>query len=202
MLITSPSTSSRERPASASAALNAWTASRMGLSGVLVTKGLVPTPMMAARSRIPFTVRSSAFGEKRLAQLHFLHLARRRYGKLRALGQAEHVRHLEGGQPLPAVDTQRLSRDVAAFFEHHDRGEDFFTPGVRDADHVGLLDVGVAEENFLHLERRHVDAARLHHLLHAAAEAQPPVVVEGAEVAAAEESVRVEGGCVLVGILV
>src|SRR2546428_6977515 len=47
------------------------------------------------------------------------------------------------------------------------RSHRLLLPGVGDPDDVRLLDRGVAEQDLLHLERRHVDAARLDHLLHA-----------------------------------
>src|SRR5207253_898214 len=64
---------------------------------------------------------------------------------------------------------------------------------IGDADHVGLLDRGMAQQHGLHLERGHVDAARLDHLLQPSAEAHPPVVADEAEIAGDEVPPGVEG---------
>src|SRR4029453_11795720 len=81
-------------------------------------------------------------------------------------------------------------------------GQDLLAARVGQADRVRLLAGGMAEQDLLDLERRHVDPTALDHLLDAAAEPEPPVVADETEVAGDQKAVGVEGGGVDVGVLV
>src|SRR3990172_4563727 len=107
---------------------------------------------------------------------------------------------LEGGQGLAAEGPQLAGGSGPPLLQHHHRGQRLLLARVGHADHVGLLDGGVAEEDLLDLEGGDVEAARLHHVLDATVEAETAVGVEPAEVAGEEEAVGVEGGRVLLGV--
>src|SRR5213594_3856843 len=122
MLMARPSTSFRSTPPSASALLNAWAASRMGVSVGAFEKRLC--------RRRRWRCGCGWSSREEVAQLHLLHLARGGDGQLRALGEAKNMRHLEAGQPLAAEDAQRLGRDVASLLQHDDGGQDLLTPRI------------------------------------------------------------------------
>src|SRR5262249_56412272 len=104
---------------------------------------------------------------------------------------AELLGHLERGERLSAERAQRLGRSVVAVAQDDDRGEDLFLARVRQADDVRLLHGRMAEQDFLDLQRGDIDPAGLHHLLDPAAEAEPAIVAEGAEIAGDQKAVGV-----------
>ena len=61
--------------------------------------------------------------------------------------------------------------------------------GVLDADHRGVCDRGVGEEQLLDLAREHVLAAGDDHLVVAAVDEEPPGGIEVADVAGREQAV-------------
>ena len=71
---------------------------------------------------------------------------------------------------------------------------------IRQADHVGKLDLRRLGQHRLHLRRRDVDAAGLDHLLEPPAEVEEALLVQQPEVAGAEPAVA-EGLRVLRGVL-
>jgi hypothetical protein len=97
---------------------------------------------------------------------------------------------------------QRGGLDAVAHLRHHHRDQDLLLARVGDADHVGLLDITVAQEDLLDLQRGHVDPPGLDHLLDAAAEAQAPVGPDEPEIAGEQEALRVEGRRVALRVLV
>jgi len=115
---------------------------------------------------------------------------------------AQTLRHLERGERRLAEGAERLRPGLAAVVEDDDGGEDLFLSRIRESDDVRLLDGGMAEQHLLHLERRDVDPAGLHHLLDPAAEPEPAVVADRAEIARDQEALGVEGRRVLLRVLV
>ncbi len=84
------------------------------------------------------------------------------------------------------VGAGRPSRPGASDDERH---ADLAEPLVGDADHRGLLDVGMAQQRVLDLGRVGVEAADDEHVLRPADDAQAPGVVDHAEVAGAQPAV-------------
>ena len=121
--------------------------------------------------------------EELLPEAELLHLARRH----RPLGhEADVARDLEAGD-LPAAELdQLLLVGLAAVRELDERGGDLLQARVGDADDLRDLHRRMRGEVRLDLDRRHVLASDLEHVLEATEERQPPVVVEPAEVAGVE----------------
>ena len=122
-----------------------------------------------------------------LAQDVLLHLAggvqRQRVDDL---DRARHlvVRHLLAAPP---DDAGRIGGPTRA--QHDERHTDLAQPLVGDADHRGLLNVGVAKQRVLDLGRVGVEAAHDEHVLRPADDAQAAALVDHAEVAGAQPAV-------------
>src|SRR5262245_55113719 len=117
-------------------------------------------------------------GGEDLGEAELLHLAGRGDRKVGSLDEAELLRHLEGREGVLAESAQRLGLDGVAVLQHDGGGDDLLLARIRQADHVRLLDGGMAQEHLLDLERRDVDPARLDYLLDPAAKPQPAVVAD------------------------
>src|SRR5215207_9522295 len=97
--------------------------------------------------------------------------------------QTVFARALEAGDVVEAQAVElRLRHRRAGLCD--DEGDDLLAPiGVRQADHRGLDQFGVAQQHLLDLARVDVATARDDHVLRAVAQRQEAVLVEAAEIA-------------------
>jgi hypothetical protein len=83
----------------------------------------------------------------------------------------------------------------------HDKGDDLLASiGVRAADNRDLDEVGMTQQDLLHLARIYVAAAADDHVLGAVAQGQKPLLVKAAQIAgvqpAASQGFLAEGACI------
>src|SRR5215204_1534130 len=116
------------------------------------------------------------------------HLAGRISGQ-RLVAQLDVLGHLEVGETLRAVGAEVLGRRGRVGLELHHRLDLLAEHLVRDADDGGVDDVGMLEEGLLDLDAVHVLATPDDHVLRPVDEVEEPVLVEAADVAAAEPAV-------------
>src|SRR6266849_6482891 len=153
----------------------------------------------ARASRSSRTSQPSLSSHELLPEPRLVNLAGRRARKLLGLAEDEPGRDLVAGEPLAAEGDDRPRVGPRGWVKLQHRDHDLVLVTVGNADHVRLLDARMLEEDALHLERRHVDAAGLDHLLQPTPEAHPPVLADQPEVTCMEISFTVEGGRVELG---
>ena len=192
--------SPRSSPASSSAALNAGAASASWLSRQMATE---PAGADADDGRpVAQCLRHHASSAaKNSPEAGLLQLAGGGERQGAGADEAEFPGHLVGGEALATVRRQGFGRARGALARHDHGGDPLVPLRVRQADHVGELDLRHLGEHRLDLRRRDVDAAGLDHLLEPPAEVQEALGVQQPEVAGTEPAL-VEGPRVLRRILV
>ncbi len=119
------------------------------------------------------------------------HLAGRVAGEV--VDDVHLARPLVVGEAFGAEREQLVDRELATGTHHHECADVLAEHLVRYSDDRGLLDVGVLEQHRLDIGRVDVVAAADDQVLLAADEVQEPVLVEVAEVTAAQPAVRGPG---------
>src|SRR5690606_644115 len=133
----------------------------------------------------------SAGGSRGSAQRGAENLAGGRLGDL--VDEDDLLGALVAGQPGLAVGDEVVLLHRAAGGDDDERLHRLPRVGVGHADHGGLLDAGVLEEDLLDLGGEHVEAGHDDEVLDPVDKVEVPVVVHDGDVAGVEPPVVVEG---------
>src|SRR5262249_8857518 len=144
----------------------------------------------------------SGLRSKKLRELILLQLAGDGERQIGFVDEFHQAGNFVGGEFAPAVGDEVGFGDALARLAHDKRRDHLVAPRVGYAGDAGELDRRMRHQGLLDLDRRDVDAGGLDHLLDAAAEVEAALLIEHAEVAGDEITVRVERGAVLVLVFI